>query len=105
MKSPRVGSPAGCTKQTPVFMIVLSVALWLCVAPQAWSANNGEMDVDNNTTACPGASGAFEFDFPNFEVVQGSIVHINISPAFEICTSGNPTRLNDGCDGSGRRFL
>lgn len=66
----------------------------------AWSiTGNGLLDVDNNEEECPGASGFVEFESPKFfEALQNEIIHINISPAYNICTSGRANKINDRCE-------
>jgi hypothetical protein len=80
---------------TPLFAGFAAAVLVL--TPQARATvGAGTLTVDHDTTACPGAFGFNDFDSPNhWDVHQGDVIHINLSPGFMICTSG--TNLNQSC--------
>ncbi len=68
-------------------------------ATSLWGqTGSGTLTVDNHTTACLGASGFVDFDSPKFwDVLRGKIVHMNISPGYNICTAGDPSKTNNKC--------
>lgn len=77
--------------------IMAAMAVMALVFVPAWAGvGTGTLTVDNDTSKCPGANGLDLFVGPNhWDVFQNDTIHINISPAFSICTTG--VNLGDRC--------
>jgi hypothetical protein len=84
-----------------LFAVFVGIAM-LALAPGAWADNptgNGTLTINPGETsgACsPSGSGFNDFDGPHFwDIQQNDTIHINISPAYSICTTG--VNLYDPC--------
>jgi hypothetical protein len=68
----------------------LALVMGMTGSPAWGVVGSGSLTVDHNTTLCPGAFGFDDFDSPNhWDVNQADLIHINISPGFSTCTTGN----------------
>lgn len=81
-------------------MVVATVLLLLSAPAMAvppTTTGSGGLTIDNNTTACPSASGFVKLDRPEYDVIQNAGIHLNIEPDFSICTQGN-ANLDTRCN-------
>ena len=71
-----------------VFALAFFTISGTLLAPPAWAGvGSGTLTVSDDGL-CSG-TGFSDFDSPNhWDVFQGQIIHINISPGFSICTAG-----------------
>ena len=73
------------------------------LAPAAWAGvGSGTLTVSDDGL-CQG-TGFSDFDTPNhWDVFQGQIIHINISPGFNICTAGLSNKLGVIAQGGAKK--